>query len=102
MDHDSSKSSVYRTTQLAYRQRLWAERKRGKTLTGIEKAVEKAGGVTILATRLGARYQAVQGWLRRGYPPPNRVVEIASQFEISRDELVNPKFVDLLDTGMGK
>lgn len=67
-------------------------------MTGIEKAVEKAGGThAALADQLGVTRQAVQLWVKQGYAPIDRIVEIEAQFGIDRKELIDPKLAELLE-----
>ena len=65
-------------------------------LTGIELAVYAAGSQAKLADLLGCSQQNVSSWLRRGYAPPERVVEIEQATGVDRVLLVNPKLRDLL------
>ena len=64
-------------------------------ITGVEGAVRAAGGQGRLARTLGVSQQAVSAWLRRGFVPVRRVVEIESQFGVLRTELVSPRLRDL-------
>lgn len=64
---------------------------------GIEKAVEAAGGVLPLATALGVSHQAVYKFLRQGWVPPIRAVEIELLYGVPRRELVSPRLLDLVD-----
>lgn len=64
---------------------------------GIQQAVEKAGGPTKLANLLGVSRQYIHLALRQGYVSPSRAVEIEAQMGISRNCLVDPKLVRLLD-----
>lgn len=61
--------------------------------TGIYKAVENAGGVAPLATKLGVKRQGVYPWVRRGYVPPRRAVQIETIYGIPRTELMDPRLV---------
>jgi DNA-binding transcriptional regulator YdaS (Cro superfamily) len=65
-------------------------------MTGIEQAIYAAGSQTKLAKLLGCSQQNVGFWLRQGYCPPERVVEVEQLTGVDRSLLVNPKLVDLL------
>lgn len=66
------------------------------TPSGIQRAVTTAGSQRALAAILGVSQQAVMQWVRRGYAPAERVVEIEAQLGIPRAELINPRLRDLL------
>lgn len=65
--------------------------------TGIEEAIETAGGQVKLAERLGVTQQAVSLWLSKGYVPTGRVVEVEALFGVPRAKLINPRLADLVD-----
>lgn len=65
-------------------------------MTGIEEAIYAAGSQTKLAKMLGCSQQNVGFWLRQGYCPAERVIEVEQATGIARDRLINPKLVDLL------
>ena len=73
-----------------------------KALSGIARAIQDAGSQEQLATRLGVSKQAVQKWAKRGYAPPQRIVEIETEFGIPKRDLLDPRLADLLDKGMGE
>ncbi len=64
-------------------------------MTGIEKAIELAGGASPLATKLGVSHQAVYVWLRKGWVPAHRALEIEKLFDIPRVELFKPELAAL-------
>lgn len=66
-------------------------------MTGIEIAVERAGNQTRLAEVLNVRSQAVCQWVRRGYVPLNRALEIERRYAIPRRELIAPRLRKLID-----
>lgn len=66
-------------------------------LSGIEQAVAKAGSQGKLAEALGVSQQAVQKWVRRGYVPPGRVVEIEATLGVPRAKLLSPRLADLVE-----
>lgn len=67
------------------------------TRTGIEIAIEAAGGQVKMAEALGVTQQAVSIWLQRGFAPLKRLVEIEAMFGVPRSKLINPRFADLVD-----
>lgn len=64
--------------------------------TGIQEAVDKAGGQKQLADLLGVSRQAVQNFVRRGYVPTGRAIEVEAQTGVDRKRLVDPRLVGLL------
>ena len=66
-------------------------------LRGIHKVVALAGSERALAVQLGVSQPAVNKWVKRGCVPPGRCVEIEAQYGVSRRELLEPRFMDLLD-----
>lgn len=65
--------------------------------TGIADALKQAGNQVALAERLGVSQQAVSIWLRRGWVPVRRALEIEAQFGIPRARLISPRLADLVD-----
>lgn len=65
-------------------------------ITGIELACYAAGSQAKLADLLGCSQQNVSMWLRRGWVPVDRVVEIEQATGVYRKLLINPKLVNLL------
>lgn len=63
---------------------------------GIREVIFIAGGQAALARQLGVSQQAVSKWVRRGFVPVNRVVEIEAQFGVPRHRLIDPKLRDLV------
>lgn len=65
--------------------------------SGIADALQRAGNQKALALQLGVTQQAVSIWLRRGWVPVRRAVEIEAQFGIPRARLISPRLADLVD-----
>lgn len=68
-------------------------------MTGIQKAVNQAGGQAALARLLGVKRQSVQQWVTRGWPPTSRILEIEAQLGVPRSELIEPRLRDLVKDG---
>jgi DNA-binding transcriptional regulator YdaS (Cro superfamily) len=69
--------------------------------SGIADAVATAGSQDQLAAQLGVTQQAVSVWVTQGWAPRKRAVEIECLTGIPRARLVDPKILDLVDTGSG-
>lgn len=65
-------------------------------MTGIKKAVNLAGGANQLAHKLGVTHQAIYVWMRKGWVPAQRALEIEHLFDIPRVELFKPELAALL------
>lgn len=65
--------------------------------TGIARAVEVAGSQGLLAAVLGVTQQMVSTWVRQGWVPKDRALEIEGLYGIPRRELVSPSLRDLLE-----
>jgi hypothetical protein len=59
--------------------------------TGIEDAIALAGTQDLLSEALGVSQQAVSGWLKQGWTPLDRAIEIEAQFGVPRARLVSPR-----------
>lgn len=64
--------------------------------TGFYKAVEKAGSVAKLAARLGVKRQACYDWLKRGWAPPARAIQIEELYGVPRASLMDPRLLTQL------
>lgn len=64
-------------------------------MTGIQRAIDIAGGANQLAEKLGVSHQAVYVWLRKGWVPAQRALEIEKLFDIPRAELFKPALAAL-------
>lgn len=74
--------------------------------SGIELAVRATatpespnGSQEALAQKLGVSQQAVSEWVRRGWVPLKRAVEIEMLLGVPRAQLVNPRVLELIDAG---
>lgn len=67
-------------------------------MTGIERAVEKAGSRRLLAEALRptVSLQALGQWIKRGWVPSARALEIERLYAIDRAYLVKPSLVALV------
>lgn len=66
-------------------------------MTGIDRAVEMAEGAVPLAAKLGVSHQAVFQWVKRGWVPLARAIEIESIYGIPRRTLLKPELVEALE-----
>lgn len=66
--------------------------------TGIADAITAAGSQALLGAALGVSQQAVAGWLKQGWVPTGRVVEIENQYGVPRVRLVDPKLLDAVSS----
>lgn len=69
--------------------------------TGIARAISIAGSQAKLGVLLGVSQQAVAQWLKQGFVPGDRVVEIEAQTGVGRLALIAPRVVSLTDAGSG-
>lgn len=65
--------------------------------TGIDEAVEAAGGDAELARLMGVTRQFLQGCRRRGYVPYGRARQVEHLTKVDRRRLVDPIIRDLFD-----
>lgn len=68
-----------------------------RTDTGVARAVDAVGGQVAMAQRLGVSRVAVIHWLRQGWVPSKRVLQIEQVSGVPRRELVNPLLLDLVN-----
>ena len=64
--------------------------------SGLYEAILAAGSQEKLARLLGCTQQNVGFWLKKGYPPIERVIEIEQATGVPRVRLVSPALQDLL------
>ena len=68
------------------------------TTSGLDEAIAAAGGSqAALADRLGVTQQAVSTWVKQGYVPVRRALEIEALLGVHRHRLLNPRLADLVD-----
>ena len=67
-------------------------------MSGIETAIAKAGDRRTFALSLNppVSVQAVGQWVKRGWVPPARALEIEDLYDVDRVYLVKPDLVDLV------
>lgn len=66
--------------------------------TGIYKAVEAAGGASLLAEKLKVSRQYVYLCLQKGYVPIKRAVQIEKLYGVPRQTLIDPDIASLVNT----
>jgi hypothetical protein len=65
-------------------------------VTGVDLAVERAGGRRAFAEALGVTVQAASQWAIRGWVPPGRAMQIERLYDVDRAYLVKPDLVALV------
>lgn len=70
-----------------------------QTLSGIAQAVKAALTQEALAEKLGVTQQAVSAWLKQGWVPLERAIEIEAEYGIPRAKLANPRIMAMADSG---
>lgn len=66
------------------------------SISGISEAVVAAGNQSELARQLGVTAQAVGQWVKRGWAPTSRIVEIETLYGIPRVRLINPRHLTMV------
>lgn len=66
------------------------------THKGLLDAIAVVGSQRAFAEKLGVSQPAVNFWVQRGFVPVERVVEVEALTGISRMELADPRYVELL------
>lgn len=61
----------------------------------LERAIAAAPGIIAFARALNVTHQAVTGWRKRGYMPPDRALVAEGIYGVSRMSLVSGEFLDL-------
>jgi DNA-binding transcriptional regulator YdaS (Cro superfamily) len=64
---------------------------------GVADALAQAGNQAAMAHQLGVSQQAISVWLRRGWVPVRRALEIETHYGIPRARLISPRLADLVD-----
>lgn len=59
-------------------------------MTAIETVVSKAGSISALARALGIAHQVANRWVKRGYVPPRRALELEVLYGVPAHSLVKP------------
>lgn len=65
-------------------------------MTGIERAIERAGSVQAVADLLGLTNQSVSLMRAKGYVPHHHIPAIAEAYGIARRDLVDPRIREVL------
>jgi hypothetical protein len=66
--------------------------------TGIELAVDAAGGQVALANLIGNSQALVWSWLKQGYVPVLRAVEVEQASGVPRIKLIDPRIAGIIVT----
>lgn len=66
--------------------------------SGIELAVEAVGGQVALAQRIGNSQALVWSWLKQGYVPVLRAVEVEQASGVPRFKLIDPRIAGIINT----
>ena len=69
---------------------------RHECIAAIREAIDRAGGIIKFCKVMGVTHQAVYGWRKRGWVPPERPVVIEAVFRIDRRRLMKPSLVAAL------
>lgn len=64
--------------------------------SGIDRAIEAAGGALALAKLLQVTHQVVYAWKKQGWVPPERALQLRDRFKIPVSKLLNPKLAKLI------
>lgn len=67
-----------------------------KKTSGIAIACHLAGSQAGVARALGVKQQAVSKWIKQGWVPLRRGLEIETLFGVDRFTLINPRIRDLV------
>jgi len=65
--------------------------KKTEKLSGIQRAVQLAGGQDELGQMIDVTQQNISKWVISGYAPLNRAIQIGELFDIPARQLVSPK-----------
>lgn len=63
--------------------------------TALDRAVADAGSIAALARRLGVAPQVASRWVKRGYVPAARALEIEVHYGVPARELVKPSLLEI-------
>jgi len=66
-------------------------------MTGIEKVVDMAGSQSALARELGVAHQVANRWVRRGYVPARRALEIEIKYGVPAHDLAKPSLMTVAE-----
>lgn len=66
---------------------------------GIDRAIEKAGGIVAFCRDMDVTHQAVYDWKRRGWAPPLRAKRMQDLYGVPAGDTMDPRLVPLLDDG---
>ena len=58
--------------------------------------LQRAGGAPALAAALKVSHQIVYIWVKRGWVPLARAVQIEKKYGVPRDKIIKPQLAELL------
>lgn len=64
-------------------------------MTPLQRAIDSAGGRAPFASALNVTVQAVCQWVKRGWVPPARALEIEDLYGVPRADLLKPDLRDI-------
>jgi transposase-like protein len=64
-------------------------------LTPMERVVKAAGSISALARRLDVAHQVCNRWVKRGYFPAARALEVEVHYGVPARELVKPSLLEI-------
>lgn len=63
----------------------------------LDLAVKKAGGARKFAAKIKVSHQAVYAWIKRGWLPVNRAIQLERITDVPRSKLIDPQIAKLLN-----
>jgi len=63
----------------------------------IDKIVEDCGSISEFSRRVGVTPQSAHNWVRRGYVPPARALQMEVMFKVPARDLVRPQLREIAE-----